>query len=177
MSAFLSLASSSDQPAKGSTIIPDVTSGHSTHLTLDQQAALTSFKDILAKARLYSPPNDPDRPRPSHDEPTLLLVPFSFIFPRFLAILHTYLPPPARLSSVPHASSSRFLRARRFDPHKASKQFADAALAAAKVLEPKTQRVHLTSATLKTPDEIKAWLAKTETELLAKLATGPVVIS
>ncbi|PIL22322.1 hypothetical protein GSI_15010 [Ganoderma sinense ZZ0214-1] len=94
MSAFLSLASSpsSDQPAKGSTITPDVTSGHLTHLTHDQQAALSSFKDILAKARLYSPPSDPDRPRPSHDEPTLL----------------------------------RFLRARRFDPHKASKQFADA---------------------------------------------------
>ncbi|KAI1793227.1 CRAL/TRIO domain-containing protein [Ganoderma leucocontextum] len=92
MSAFLSLASSSDQPAKGSTITPDVTSGHLTHLTHDQLAALASFKDILAKAHLYSPPNDPDRPRPSHDEPTLL----------------------------------RFLRARRFDPQKASKQFADA---------------------------------------------------
>ncbi|MCE9589095.1 MAG: BREX system P-loop protein BrxC [Planctomycetes bacterium] len=56
-------------------------------------------------------------------------------------------------------------------------QFASAALAAAKLLEPKTQSVHLTSATLKTPAEVKVWLAKTEQELLAKLADGPVVIS
>lgn len=122
MSAFLSLgpASSSDQPSKGSTITPDVTSGHLTHLTHDQEAALALFKDILAKAHLYTPPNDPDGPRPSHDEPTLLLVSFSFIFP---IIRHLTLLP--RLSFIPHASFSRFLRARRFDPQKASKQFAD----------------------------------------------------
>ena len=38
-------------------------------------------------------------------------------------------------------------------------QFARAAVAAAKLLEPKTQRVHLTSGTLKTEQEVKAWLA------------------
>jgi len=56
-------------------------------------------------------------------------------------------------------------------------QFASAAIAAARLLEPKTQSVHLTSATLKTPEDVKAWLAKTEQHLLAKLPAGPVVIS
>jgi len=56
-------------------------------------------------------------------------------------------------------------------------QFSSAALAAAKLLEPKTQSVHLTSATLKTSEDVKDWLAKTEKELLAKLSAGPVVIS
>ena len=58
-----------------------------------------------------------------------------------------------------------------------SQQFARAALAAAKLLEPKTQRVHLTSGTLKAEQEVKAWLAGTEKDLLAKLKNGPVVIS
>ena len=56
-------------------------------------------------------------------------------------------------------------------------QYTRAAIAAAKLLEPKTQRVHLTSGTLKTEQEVKAWLAGTEKDLLAKLKTGPVVIS
>ncbi|HUT94085.1 MAG TPA: BREX system P-loop protein BrxC [Thermoguttaceae bacterium] len=56
-------------------------------------------------------------------------------------------------------------------------QFARAAMAAAKLLEPKTQRVHLTSGTLKTEQEVKAWLAGTEKDLLGKLKEGPVVIS
>lgn len=56
-------------------------------------------------------------------------------------------------------------------------QFARATLAAAKLLEPKTQHVHLTSGTLKTEQDVKAWLANTEQDLLAKLKTGPVVIS
>jgi hypothetical protein len=56
-------------------------------------------------------------------------------------------------------------------------QFARAAVAAARLLEPKTQRVHLTSGTLKSDQEVKAWLAGTEKELLAKLKDGPVVIS
>lgn len=56
-------------------------------------------------------------------------------------------------------------------------QFARAAVAAAKLLEPKTQHVHLTSGTLKTPDEVKAWLAATQSDLLSRLANGPVVIS
>jgi hypothetical protein len=56
-------------------------------------------------------------------------------------------------------------------------QFARAALAAAKLLEPKTQRVHLSSGTLKTEQDVKVWLAGTEKDLLAKLKNGPVVIS
>ena len=55
-------------------------------------------------------------------------------------------------------------------------QFARAAMAAAKLLEPKTQRIHLSSGTLKTEEEVKAWLAGTEKDLLAKLRNGPVVI-
>ena len=56
-------------------------------------------------------------------------------------------------------------------------QFVRAAIAAAKLLEPKAQPVHLTSGTLKTEQEVKAWLASAEKALLAKLKTGPVVIS
>jgi hypothetical protein len=56
-------------------------------------------------------------------------------------------------------------------------QFARAAMAAAKLLEPTTQRVHLTSGTLKSEQEVTTWLAGTEKDLLAKLKNGPVVIS
>jgi hypothetical protein len=58
-----------------------------------------------------------------------------------------------------------------------TQQFARAAMSAAKVLEPKTQSVHLTSGTLKTQQEVKDWLANTEKDLLAKLKNGPVIIS
>ncbi len=56
-------------------------------------------------------------------------------------------------------------------------QFANAAIAAARLLEPKTQSVRLTSPILRTPEEVKAWVVKTEAELLAKLSAGPVVVS
>jgi hypothetical protein len=56
-------------------------------------------------------------------------------------------------------------------------QFARAALAAARLLEPKTQRVHLSSGMLKTEQDVKSWLAKTEKDLMKKLKDGPVVIS
>jgi hypothetical protein len=56
-------------------------------------------------------------------------------------------------------------------------QFIQALLAAAKLLEPKTQHVHLTSPTLKTADDVRGWLAKTEKDLLKRLADGPLVIS
>jgi len=56
-------------------------------------------------------------------------------------------------------------------------QFARAAMAAAKLVEPKTQRVHLSSGTLKTEQEVKTWLADTEKDLLAKLKNGPVIVS
>jgi len=58
-----------------------------------------------------------------------------------------------------------------------TQQFARAALAAAKLLEPKTQHVHLASGTLKTEQDVKDWLAGTEKDLLAKLKDGPIVIS
>lgn len=58
-----------------------------------------------------------------------------------------------------------------------SQQFARAAMAAAKLLEPKTQQVHLSSGTLKTEAEVKTWLARAEKDLLSKLKDGPVVIS
>ncbi len=58
-----------------------------------------------------------------------------------------------------------------------TQQFNRAAIAAAKLLEPKTQSVHLASGTLKTEQEVKTWLAGTEKDLLAKLKNGPVVIS
>jgi hypothetical protein len=56
-------------------------------------------------------------------------------------------------------------------------QFVRAAMAAAKLLEPKTQQVHLSSGTLKTDAEVKGWLAGAEKDLLAKLKKGPIVIS
>jgi hypothetical protein len=55
-------------------------------------------------------------------------------------------------------------------------QFARAAVTAAKLLEPKIQHVHLTSRTLKTDQEVKAWVTGAEKDLLVKLKTGPVVI-
>lgn len=57
-----------------------------------------------------------------------------------------------------------------------SSRFSSAATKAAKLLEPKLQRVHLSSGTLKTEAELKAWLAQQETELIAKLKDGPIVI-
>jgi hypothetical protein len=56
-------------------------------------------------------------------------------------------------------------------------QFAKAAVAAARLLEPKVQRVHLDSTTLKTEADVKRWLAQTESELVSKLRDGPIVIA
>jgi len=58
-----------------------------------------------------------------------------------------------------------------------AQQFARAAMAAARLLEPKTQRVHLTSGTLKTEQDVKDWLSNTEKDLLTKIKTGPVIVS
>ena len=55
-------------------------------------------------------------------------------------------------------------------------QFARAAMAAARLLEPKTQSLHLRSQTLKTPEDVKAWLVETEKKLLGELKKGPIVI-
>jgi hypothetical protein len=56
-------------------------------------------------------------------------------------------------------------------------RFRQVTLAAARLLEPKTQRVSLSSGTLKTPEDVTAWLAETEAELLEKIKKGPVVIN
>lgn len=58
------------QPFKGEKIEPDVTTGHLHHLTPDQQAAFAAFKEVIAKAQLYTP----DKPHPTHDDPSLLCV-------------------------------------------------------------------------------------------------------
>ena len=55
-------------------------------------------------------------------------------------------------------------------------RFRQVALAAARLLEPKTQRVSLSSGTLKTPADVAAWLAETEAELLEEIKKGPVVV-
>jgi len=56
-------------------------------------------------------------------------------------------------------------------------QFSNAALAAAKLLEPKTQTVRLTSGTLKTEDDIRSWVNDVENDLMARIKDGPIVIS
>jgi hypothetical protein len=56
-------------------------------------------------------------------------------------------------------------------------RFSSATTTAAKLIEPKLQRVHLTSGTLKTEAEIKSWLVEQETKLIEKLGDGPIVIS
>ena len=56
-------------------------------------------------------------------------------------------------------------------------RFRQVALAAARLLEPKTQSVHLRSGTLKTDEDVKAWVKETEADLIAKLKEGPIVIN
>jgi hypothetical protein len=56
-------------------------------------------------------------------------------------------------------------------------QFSNAALAAAKLLEPETQTVRLTSGTLKTREDVKSWMVNVEKELLGKIKKGPIVVS
>ncbi|MEN8261704.1 MAG: hypothetical protein ABFS02_14255 [Pseudomonadota bacterium] len=55
--------------------------------------------------------------------------------------------------------------------------FADARIQADKLVEPKTHHVKLGSATLHTPEEVKAWIEKTEQELLEQLKHGPLVVN
>ncbi len=57
------------------------------------------------------------------------------------------------------------------------KQFSNAALAAAKLLEPETQTIKLTSGTLKTEDDVRNWIVDVEENLLDKIQDGPIVIS
>ena len=55
-------------------------------------------------------------------------------------------------------------------------RFQNAARKAAKLLEPKTQYVTLTSGILRTEAEVEAWLGEQEATLLAELEKGPVVV-
>jgi len=58
-----------------------------------------------------------------------------------------------------------------------SQRFANAALKAAQLLEPKVQRIKLASGTLKSPEQVRAWLAEQEGSLVEKVKNGPIVIS
>ena len=55
--------------------------------------------------------------------------------------------------------------------------FVEARIQADKLVEPNTHHVKLRSATLRTPEEVKAWVATTEQVLLRKLKKGPIVVS
>jgi hypothetical protein len=57
-----------------------------------------------------------------------------------------------------------------------SGRFSDAIAKAARLLEPKVQTVRLSSGTLKTESDVQDWLKEQETQLLAKLKDGPIVI-
>ena len=57
-------------------------------------------------------------------------------------------------------------------PHR----FGNAAMKAAALLEPKVQRVRLSSGTLKDENDVKRWLSEQEPDLVEKLADGPIVI-
>ncbi len=58
-----------------------------------------------------------------------------------------------------------------------SQLFADARIQADKLIEPKIHHVKLASTTLRTSEDVKAWIAKTEQELLEQLNIGPIVVS
>ena len=55
-------------------------------------------------------------------------------------------------------------------------RFGSALAAAAKLLEPKAQEVTLLNTTIKTDDDLKAWLADAEQRIRAKLKDGPVIV-
>ena len=55
--------------------------------------------------------------------------------------------------------------------------FTEARVQADTRVEPKTHHVKLGSATLRSPEEVKAWLEKTEQDLLDHLRQGPIVVS
>ncbi len=55
-------------------------------------------------------------------------------------------------------------------------RFNNAAAAAAKLLEPKAQHVHLPGGTIKNDDDLKSWLAEAENCIRTKLKDGPVIL-
>ncbi|MCF6289521.1 MAG: BREX system P-loop protein BrxC [Desulfobacterales bacterium] len=58
-----------------------------------------------------------------------------------------------------------------------TQQFAEARCHADKLFEPKTQHISLFSDTLKTREDIEAWIEDTRSELLARIEDGPIVIT
>ena len=55
--------------------------------------------------------------------------------------------------------------------------FAEARIQADKLVEPKTHHLKLRSATLRTPEDVRDWVATTEQVLLKQLKQGPIVVS
>ncbi len=55
-------------------------------------------------------------------------------------------------------------------------RFSNALASAAQVLEPKAQPVALPGGTIRTEEELRAWLAAVEATIRAKLAEGPVIV-
>lgn len=106
----------SQGPAPTKDIHVDVLAGHLGHLTEEQQKAFATFKDNLTKSKLFIPAAEGDSHPASHDESTLLYV---YLVQLLLAM-------PSTNNSRYLLSLRRFLRARRFDPLKAQKQFSDA---------------------------------------------------
>lgn len=58
-----------------------------------------------------------------------------------------------------------------------SQQFRNAALQAARLLEPQIQYVGLTSATLKSPEDVMDWVEETREDLMERIKDGPIIIS
>ena len=54
--------------------------------------------------------------------------------------------------------------------------FAEARAEADRLIEPTIRRVHVTGATLRTPEEVRAWIRTTERELLDQVEHGPISI-
>jgi hypothetical protein len=55
-------------------------------------------------------------------------------------------------------------------------RFQNAAAAAAKLLEPKAQHVHLPGGTIKNNDDLESWLAEAKECIQKKLKDGPVIL-
>ncbi|HMP71480.1 MAG TPA: BREX system P-loop protein BrxC [Pirellulaceae bacterium] len=55
-------------------------------------------------------------------------------------------------------------------------RFSNALQAAAKLLEPKAQQIHLPNATIRNDDDLAGWLKEVETKIRTKLAEGPVIV-
>jgi len=55
--------------------------------------------------------------------------------------------------------------------------FADARVQADRLVEPRIHHVNLGSTTLRTPEDVRNWVAKTERTLLNQLKQGPIVVS